>query len=585
MKTLPKTDAVIIGGGWTGLLMAKELSARTPISVVVLERGAPRHKEDYVGGMDELDYNVRFRLMQDYGLQTVTLRYTTKDKAIPVRQLGSFMPGQGTGGAGEHWGAVWPRFQPDVFNLLTSTTQRYGAKKLPEGHSVVDWGVTWEEIEPYYAKADKLVGAGGKAGNLRGKMVDGGNIFEGARSEEYPSPPTKTPYFGSLFKDAALKLGYHPYPNPAAILTQNYTNPDGISRQACFYCGFCDRFGCMIGAKSQPTNTLLPIVEKAKSVTLRHGCWVRRIVYDKSSGRATGVSYIDANGEETIQPADLVILGSWTLNNTRLLLLSQIGEPYDPNTGKGVVGRNLTHQVSFTTAQAFFDKPLNRFMGAAPAGMRMSDFDADAFDHSNLPFIRGGTIAGMGTGFQPIVGFGAVPSSVKARWGSEWKKAAVYWYDRVGSVSFAGEHIAYKDHYFDLDPTYKDHLGDPLIRMTIDWRDNERKMVEFMIGKGVELARAMGAKEVVPAAPYGHYDTRRYQSTHVQGGTIMGKSPEHSVVNTFGQHWQASNLFVMGASQFANNGSANPTPSVIAFTYRTADAVIDRYLKHPGKLA
>ena len=585
MKTLPKTDAVIIGGGWTGLLMAKELSARTPISVVVLERGAPRHKEDYVGGMDELDYNVRFRLMQDYGLQTVTLRYTTKDKAIPVRQLGSFMPGQGTGGAGEHWGAVWPRFQPDVFSLLTSTTQRYGAKKLPEGHSVVDWGVTWEEIEPYYAKADKLVGAGGKAGNLRGKMLDGGNIFEGARSEEYPSPPTKTPYFGSLFKDAALKLGYHPYPNPAAILTQNYTNPDGISRQACFYCGFCDRFGCMIGAKSQPTNTLLPIVEKAKSVTLRHGCWVRRIVYDKSSGRATGVSYIDANGEETIQPADLVILGSWTLNNTRLLLLSQIGEPYDPNTGKGVVGRNLTHQVSFTTAQAFFDKPLNRFMGAAPAGMRMSDFDADAFDHSNLPFIRGGTIAGMGTGFQPIVGFGAVPSSVKARWGSEWKKAAVYWYDRVGSVSFAGEHIAYKDHYFDLDPTYKDHLGDPLIRMTIDWRDNERKMVEFMIGKGVELARAMGAKEVVPAAPYGHYDTRRYQSTHVQGGTIMGKSPEHSVVNTFGQHWQASNLFVMGASQFANNGSANPTPSVIAFTYRTADAVIDRYLKHPGKLA
>ena len=585
MKTLPKTDAVIIGGGWTGLLMAKELSARTPISVVVLERGAPRHKEDYIGGMDELDYNVRFRLMQDYGLQTVTLRYTTKDKAIPVRQLGSFMPGQGTGGAGEHWGAVWPRFQPDVFNLLTSTTQRYGGKKLPEGHSVVDWGVTWEEIEPYYVKADKLVGAGGKAGNLRGKMIDGGNIFEGARSEEYPLPPTKTPYFGSLFKDAALKLGYHPYPNPAAILSQNYTNPDGISRQACFYCGFCDRFGCMVGAKSQPTNTLLPIVEKAKSVTLRHGCWVRRIVYDKSSGRATGVSYIDANGEETIQPADLVILGSWTLNNTRLLLLSGIGEPYDPNTGKGVVGRNLTHQISFTAAQAFFDKPLNRFMGAAPAGTRMSDFDGDAFDHSNLPFIRGGTFAGMGTGFQPIVGFGAVPSSVKTRWGSEWKKAAVYWYDRVGTVSFAGEHVAYRDHYFDLDPTYKDHLGDPLIRMTIDWNENEREVVKFAIAKGVEIAKAMGAKEIVPSAPYGHYDTRRYQSTHVQGGTIMGKSPEHSVVNTFGQHWQASNLFVMGASQFANNGSANPTPSVIAFTYRTADAVIDRYLKHPGKLA
>jgi gluconate 2-dehydrogenase alpha chain len=586
MKTLPAVDAVIIGGGWTGLLMAKELGARTPMSVVVLERGSARHKEDYIADMDELDYNVRFRLMQDYGLQTVSLRYTTNDRAIPVRQLGSFMPGQGTGGAGEHWGAVFPRFQPDVFELLKSTTEKYGAKRLPEGHSIVDWGITWDEIEPFYARADKLVGVSGKAGNIRGKLIDGGNIFEGARSEEYPTPPMKVPYYASLFEGAAKSLGYHPYPNPAAAISTAYTNPDGVSRPGCFYCGFCDRFGCMVNAKAQPTNTLLPLIEKQKNVTLRNGCWVRRIEYDKSrGGRARGVTYIDETGEETFQPANVVFLGSWTFNNTRLLLLSGIGEPYNPATGKGVVGRNLTHQVSFTPAQAFFEKPLNRFMGAAPAGMRMSDFDADCFDHSNLPFLRGGTFAGIGTGFQPIVGFGAVPSSVKARWGADWKKAAVYWYDRVGNVGFAGEHIAYKDHYMDLDPTYKDHLGDPLLRLTINWRDNERKMVEFAIAKGVELARAMGAKEVVPASPYGQYDTRRYQSTHVQGGTIMGKSPEHSVVNSYGQHWQASNLFVMGASMFANNGSANPTPTLLALTYRTADAIVERYLKHPGQLA
>jgi gluconate 2-dehydrogenase alpha chain len=585
VKTLPAVDAVIIGGGWTGLLMAKELGARTPLSIVVLERGKARHKQDYIADMDELDYNVRFRLMQDYAQQTVSLRYSTKDTAIPVRQLGSFMPGQGTGGAGEHWGAVFPRFQPDVFELLKSTTEKYGAKRLPEGHSIVDWGITWNEIESYYARADKLVGASGKAGNIGGKQIDGGNIFEGPRSEEYPTPPTKVPYYASLFESAAKSLGYHPYPNPSAALSKAYTNPDGVSRPGCFYCGFCDRFGCMVSAKAQPTNTLLPLIEKQKDVTLRNGCWVRRIEYDKSGGgRARGVTYVDESGEETFQPASVVFLGSWTFNNTRLLLLSGIGEPYDPATGKGVVGRNLTHQISFTAAQAFFEKPLNRFMGAAPAGVRMSDFDADVFDHSNLPFLRGGTFAGIGTGFQPIVGFGAVPSSVKARWGAEWKKAAVYWYDRVGNVGFAGEHIAYKDHYMDLDPTYKDHLGDPLLRLTINWRDNERKMVEFAIAKGVEVARAMGAKEVVPASPYGQYDTRRYQSTHVQGGTIMGKSPEHSVVNTYGQHWQASNLFVMGASMFANNGSANPTPTLLALTYRTADAIVDRYLKHPGQL-
>jgi gluconate 2-dehydrogenase alpha chain len=586
MKTLRRTDVAIIGGGWTGLLIAKELAARTPLSVTILERGAPRKKEDYAAGMDELDYNVRFSMMQDYSRETATLRHTRRDHAVPIRQLGSFMPGQGTGGAGEHWGGVFPRFVPDIFEILSSTRQRYGDKRLPEDHAMVDWGVTWNEIEPYYTRADKLVGSSGKAGNLRGQKIEGGNIFEGPRSEEYPTPPTKMPYYATIFGEAAKHLGYHPYPNPAATTSISYTNPDGVARPGCLYCGFCDRFGCRIGAKAQPTNTLLPLLQKQSSVTIHNGCSVRRIVYEKSpgGGRVTGVNYVDADGEEIFQPADLVFLGSWTLNNTRLLLLSGIGEPYDPATGKGVIGRNLTHQVSFTAATAFFEKPLNRFMGAAPAGMRIADFDGDVMDHGNLQFLRGGTMAGIGQGYQPIVGFGTLPPSVRVRWGSEWKKQSVYWYDRTGAVGFAGEHIPYRDNYMDLDPTYKDHLGDPLLRLTLDWRDNERKMVEFAIAKGVELARAMGAKEVSPGAPYGAYDARRYQSTHVQGGTIMGASPERSVVNTFGQHWQAPNLFVMGASMFANNGSANPTPTVLAFTYRTADAVIDRYLKHPGTL-
>jgi len=340
MRTLPPTGAVVIGGGWTGLLMAKELGARTSLSVTVLERGAARKTEDYVTGMDELDYNVRFLMMQDYSRETVTLRHTTRDRAVPIRQLGSFMPGQGTGGAGEHWGAVFPRYLPDVFQLLTRTKEKYGASKLPEDHAVVDWGITWEEIEPYYTRADKLIGVSGKAGNLRGRLIEGGNIFEGPRSEEYPTPPTKVPYYASLFAEAAKSLGYHPYPNPAATNSIAYTNPDGITRPGCLYCGFCDRFGCMIGAKAQPTNTLLPIVEKQATVTLRHGCSVRRIVYERTpngGGRATGVRYMDASGEDIFQPADLVFLGSWTLNNTRLLLLSGIGEPYSPATGKGVV--------------------------------------------------------------------------------------------------------------------------------------------------------------------------------------------------------------------------------------------------------
>ena len=586
MKTLPSTDVLIIGGGWTGLLMAKELSARTSASIVVLERGRDR-RPDYIKGMDELDFFVRMHMMQDPTIETPTMRHRDGERALPIRQYGAFLPGSGIGGTGEHWGAVYPRLQPDCFTLHSSTIARYGERKLPEDSSMQDWGVTYDEIESYYARSEREVGVSGKAGNLNGKQIEGGNIFEGWRSSEYPMPPTPTPYFSDLFRNGAKSLGYHPFNNATAVTSRDYTNPDGVSRPACSFCGFCERTPCMIGAKSQPTSVLMPVLKNRKTVTLRTGAAVRRIVHDttEKGGTVRGVSYIDEAGEEIFQPADLIFLSTFTLGNNHLLLLSGIGTPYDPATEKGTLGKNLTHQVAFGV-QAFLPKPLNRFMGGGGTGVRISDFDADIFDHSNLPFIRGGMIGAMSVGTQPLSTFGNVPNSLKIpRWGAAWKKAAIEWYDNTGVVSFSGEQIPYRGNRFDLDPTYKNPLGDPLLRMTINWQDNERKMVDFMNAKMVEIARAMGAKEVNAAAPFGDYDVTRYQTTHIQGGTMMAKSPELGVVNTFGQHWDASNLFVLGASTFPNSGSSNPTPTILALTYRTADAIVDKYLKKPGMLA
>ena len=233
MKTLPAVDAVVVGGGWTGLLIAKELGFRSGLSVAVLERGENRESADYSGTMDELDYAVRLRMMQDLSLETVTVRHDSTQRALPMRQYGSFLPGSGVGGAGEHWNGITPRFLPECFELFSRTVDKYGAKRLPEDHSVVDWGITWDEIEPYYTRAERMLGLSGKAGNLKGKMIEGGNIFEGWRSDEYPTPPTKIPYFSALFGDAAKSLGYHPYKSPAATLSASYTNPDGVSRSAC----------------------------------------------------------------------------------------------------------------------------------------------------------------------------------------------------------------------------------------------------------------------------------------------------------------------------------------------------------------
>ncbi len=437
MKTLPSTDVLIIGSGWTGLLMAKELSGRTPLSITILERGRPRQPE-YILGMDELEFFVRMHMMQDPSRDPVSLRHDRSQASHPIRQFGAFLPGTGVGGTGEHWGAVYPRLMPDCFEMYSKPVERYGKQKLPEDHSIQDWGITYDELEPFYARSEREVGISGKAGNLNGKKIEGGNIFEGWRSSEYPMAPTQVPYFPTLFENATVKsLGYHPFINATAVPSVEYTNPEGVTRPPCAFCGFCERTPCMIGAKAQPTSVLLPVVRKRNSVSLRTGiAGAGDIVHEKgpNGGRARGVTYFDDSGEEIFQPADLVILATYTLGNNHMLLLSGIGTPYNPSTGKGTLGKNLTHQLQFGV-NVFMDKPLNRFMGAGGTGIRMADFDADVFDHSNLPFIRGGVIGATMTGTQPISTFGDLPRSVKVpRWGSAWKKASMEWYDRTGAI-------------------------------------------------------------------------------------------------------------------------------------------------------
>jgi gluconate 2-dehydrogenase alpha chain len=581
VKTLPQVDVAIVGGGWAGLTMAKELATRTSMKILVLERGGPRKTRDYLDNMDELDYAVRLRMMQPIRDETVTFRHSSRDRALPVRQYGSFLPGTGVGGSGEHWSGISYRYYPHDFRRLSHLVEKYGRSRLPEDCTAQDWPLTYDDLEPYYERAERLMGISGKAGNLNGNKIEGGNIFEGERHSEYPTPPMKMPHLAALFRDATESLGYHPFPLPAATTSVAYTNPDGVARAGCSYCGYCERFGCMIGAKAQPTNTLMPVLAHRPNFELRTGAWVRRIVVE--GGHARGIRYVDSKGEEIFQPADLVFLASWTLNNTRLLLLSQIGEPYNPETGRGTVGRNLTHQVTIPAATVFFEKPLNGFMGAGSAGVAIGDFDA--LDHSKLDFLTGGALYTVCYGTRPIANFGVLPPGASSKWGPEWKKAALHYYDRTGLVRFYGEHLAYHANYMDLEPVYKDRWGDPLLRLTLDWRDNERRLVDFATHRAGEVARAMGAVEIAPFPGLRRYDATRYQGTHIQGGTILGANDTHSVVNRYLQHWQVQNLFVLGASAFPQNPSGNPTLTAVALTYRTADAVVQKYLQHPGDLA
>jgi gluconate 2-dehydrogenase alpha chain len=311
---------------------------------------------------------------------------------------------------------------------------------------------------------------------------------------------------------------------------------------------------------------------------------VRRIVHRQ--GKAEGLTYIDASRTETLQPAGIVIVASWTLNNARLLLLSKAGAPYDPATGRGTLGKNLTHQVSQNT-RVFLDKPLNVFMGSGGLGVGISDFDGKEGLDATPAVLRGGNIRLMSTGEGPITSFGQLPpGETQSDWGSDFKKAALAWHDRVASISTEAEHLAYKQNFLDLDPTYTDNHGDPLMRLTLDWTDHERAQAALLTKVHAQIAKAMNGRAAPPNSKnLDRYTVTQYQSTHVNGGAIMGASPDSSVVNPWLQHWQIPNLFVAGGSAFPQNGSGNPTLTILALTLRAADAIVGRYLKHPGGLA
>ncbi len=584
----PSVDAVLVGFGWTGAIMGMELTA-AGLKVLALERGEGRDTVPdfaYPRITDELSYGIRGKLFQNLSKETVTIRHMPSDTAVPYRQHGSFLLGDGVGGAGVHWNGHHWRALPADLRLRSTYEERYGKKFIPEGMHLQDFGVSYEELEPHFDQFEKICGTSGKAGNIRGQIQAGGNIFEGARANEYPLPPLASPNSAVLFEKAARELGFHPFPQAAANASRAYTNPHGAQLGPCNFCGFCERYGCYMYAKAAPQTTLLPTLMKRPNFELRTRSHVLRVNMSPDGKRATGVTYVDAQGNEVEQPADMVVLCAYQMHNVRLLLLSNIGKKYDPATGEGVVGRNYAYQLNGGAA-LHFDKeqPMNPFVGSGASGHAMDDFDGDNFDHGPLGFIGGSSINCINTGGRPIQQL-SLPAGTPA-WGAGWKKAAKENYIYQTSLGAQGSVMSYRDNYLDLDPTYKDQFGQPLLRMTFDWKDNDMAMTEFIGGKVEQIAKAMNPKHISMGFKKKgqHYDVRPYQSTHNTGGAPMGTDPATSAINRYLQVWDVPNVFVMGASAFPQNFGYNPTAVVAALAYWSAKAIRERYLKSPGALA
>ena len=585
IRKLPRRSVVFVGGGLTAALAARQMK-NSGIDVLVLERGgdlAGSAAATLPNQRDELRWGVHNSLVQNWANETYTLRHAVGEHALPVRRMEAFLPGEGMGGAANHWNGQtwrWAEYDPALRTRLES---RYGKAAIPRDMTVQDWGIGYAEMEPYHDLFERLFGIAGQAGNIGGQIVEGGNPFEAPRTRDFPQKPLEMLESGRIFQAAAQSLGYKPFPLPAANSPRAYTNPDGAKLAPCQYCGHCERFFCEANAKASPAVLLYPMLQKQRDFEIRLHSQVTGIDYDRHAKRVTGVRFIDLQtAQEWEQPADVVVLSGFTMTNTRLLLASGIGRPYDPKSGKGVVGKNFCYQVMSSVPVFFKDRWINPFMASGASQMVVDEFNGDNFDHAGLGFFGGGYIYSNVTNGRPI-NSRLLPASTP-RWGSAWKQANADWYPHAFNVAVHGSNYPHRENHLDLDPTYRDAYGMPLLRMTFNFRENDHRMSEYVTNKAAGIARAMGATTVgTPQPRRGDFDARLYQTTHTTGGTIMGAEPATSVVSPHLQHWDAQNLFVVGASVYTHNAGYNPTGPLAALALRLGDDLV-RYARQPRML-
>ena len=554
---LKKTDVVIVGLGAVGGVAALPL-ARAGLDVIGLEAGTWLTPRDFAP--DELRNNFRGwpQSAQKANSEIPTHRPNSSAPYSPRLPIHPMM--NAVGGTSVHyWAQSW-RLNPWDFKVVSETTRRYGAGRIPKGSTVEDWPFGLEELEPYYDKVEYEVGISGQAGNINGTIDKRGNIFEGLRAREYPMPPLNGTEFTERMATTARKLGWHPFPGPAAINSQSYDN-----RPGCLYHGFCSRGGCHVNAKNSTAVSTIPKAMETGRLNVVTQAIVTSVAVDDKDGRVNRVVYVKG-GEEYFQPADVVLLAGYTYENVRILLLSRSKAfPNGLSNNGGQVGKHYFSHHTGATLTALFPFDLNTWYGLPAQGVAVDNWADDNFDHSGLDFIGGGNLWVYSDrrpiGAASMSTFGKAPN-----WGPAWKSFVKQNADRWNIAYLQKTTLPYEDNYLDLDPTVKDGLGLPVCRITADHKDNEKKLGVFIQDKMAQWFMEAGAT-AVERGPNGTMGP----STHAYGGTRMGDNRETNVVNRWGFSHEVPNLGFLGASVMGTSGAHNPTLTAQALAWRTAE--------------
>ncbi|MBV9873175.1 MAG: GMC family oxidoreductase [Verrucomicrobia bacterium] len=561
-----KIDVIVVGAGASGAVVAAEL-AKSGVKVVCFDKGPRYTEEDFRMKYDEIRYYARGAIVPHMTTDPMTWREDSNGSAgiLPwvSGPLGTanplhLPPSLGTGGGSIHWGGACWRFRESEFRMKTLIEQRLGKKVLPKNHTLVDWPISYKELEPYYDRVEWELGISGRGSNIESEKDKGDNPWEAPRHRDYPMPPLRAGPSDQRFADACTRLGFHPFRTATAIASVPFKG-----RSGCTYCGFCHGYPCHVNAKTSTHVAALPGGLESGNLEIRDYTRVYKVNLSNDGSRAVGVSYFDAQGRSVDVEADQVVLACYALENARLMLASGINR-------NGQVGKHyMTHAFGFF--MGLTPESSNPFMGPLVASTAIEDFSGELVHDYDESVLWGAPIISWPGDFQPIEIVHAMPSNAP-RWGAGFRDWMRDNYTRIWAMYSQTANIPTTETYVDLDPHHKDRYGQPALRMTHGWGEVDQRGVEFLLKQKRKIAQEMNLTTWWEETTSPEY----HLSTHEVGTHRMGADPETSVVDIFGRSHECKNLFVIGGGQFPSYHGYNPTQTIQALAYMTVDHMLGR---------
>lgn len=539
---LRHVDAVVVGAGAGGGIVAKEL-AEAGLSVVLLERG--KWYTAFDCRKDDLR-NQRTTVLgnafgpDDEGNPRVFVDEEGREHVLRPSEGGYNNNAACVGGGTLSYGAMAWRYMQQDFRMRST----YG---MVEGSTLEDWPIGYEDLEPYYEKAEWEIGVSGD---------DSENVFRAPRQRPLPMPPLPPNREYEILKPAARRLGLHPFDIP---MLRNSVPYNG--RAACMRCRWCVGFACEVDAKNGTQNTVIPRALATGNCELRSECMVKEVL-TSSQGRVTGVAYFDSNGRLQEQGADLVVVSASANESARLLLNSKsrlfpagLGNRYD------WVGRNLQGHA-YAGAFGLFDFDVYDDLGPG------ASIAACDYNHGNKGLISGGMLANEFIRL-PYQLVGRRPPGVP-RWGAAHKEFMRRAYRRSIGVMGPVQEMPVFSARVQVDPRVKDCWGIPVARLS-----GRRHPNDIIVGKFLALKAQEWLKEAGAVMTWTFPPGRGLSGGQHQAGTCrMGNDPKTSVVDKYCRVHEVDNLYVVDGSVHVTNGGFNPALTIMAIAYYASDHLI-----------